>query len=446
MLTKKILLAILTYLLLTITAFSQRLDPWQNPEFGADSISRVECAHNLSTLSEFMKINLPDYALPSWRKVFESCPQSSKNIYILGARIFSSKIEEAKQAELKNSYIDTLMMLYDKRIEYFGEEGIVLGRKAMDLIKYGGEEAFENAYPIFKQSVKSAHFESEPNALIGLSETSFAMYKATKITVNEFLENYIFLSEILENQMNNTRMRNRANLAHERVEANLADAGINNCEDIEKVFRARFDKSPEDEKTLSLISTLLKNAGCENGTFFRDVYFEMFKKNPTSDLAVELSKHYLKNDDFENAIVYIIKSFELESDVERKSQYALQTSIIYYSKLEKYKEAAEYALIAIDLNPGWAEPYFTLTPAYIEGIKQCTNESFERMTVFWLATDLMVQASRVDPSVTTKANTQINEYKRFYPSKEEAFFRSLKDGSPYSIGCWINRSTTVKMN
>ena len=433
-------------LVFTLNSFPQSMKPWENPDYGSDSISRVECAYNLSTLSEFMKINLPDYALPSWRNVFRDCPASSKNVYILGSRIFCYKIENEENEEMKKAYYDTLMMLHDKRIEYFGEEGLVLGRKGMDVIKYAGQESFEEAYTLFKKSLLLLGPETEANVLIGLSETGFAMYNENKIGTSEFLEDYVLLTDILENQLQNPRSRNRANLVIERLETNLSNAGISNCSEIEKIFRTRMEKSPEDEKTLKTVSSLLKNAGCEKEEFYRDVYLNIFNINPTAENAAELTNHFIRNDDYVNAVEYMVKTYELENNNERKAQYALQLSLIYYSKQSNFREAANYAIIASEHKPEWAEPYFILASSYVEGFKTCANDAFERSTIFWLAADLMEKAARVDPSAADKAKKQLIEYQKFFPQREEAFFRSLQEGSSYLIGCWINRNTKVRFN
>ena len=446
MLARRVLFVSAVFSFLTASLFSQRVAPWQNPDFGSDSLSRIECAYNLSTMSEFMKINLLDYALPSWRKVYENCPGSSKNIYILGARIFCDKIENSTEQDIKTAYLDTLMMLHDKRIQYFGEEGNVLGRKAIDIIKYGNQDAYADAYPMFKKSALLSEVETETNVLIGLSETGLAMYKAGKISLIEFLENYVLLTDLIEKQSTDTRMRSRANMASQRIEANLAEAGINDCSEIEKVFKSRIDSSPVDEKTLATVSSLLKNAGCNQEIFFRDVYLKIFNSAPTADIASELSMHYIKNDDFVNAAEFFIKSYELEQNEERKAQYAMQVSILMYSRLNKYQEAVEYALIASRLKPDWGEPYFAMAPAYIEGIKQCTNEAFDRLAVYWLAADLMEKAAQIDSSVSNKARNQLAEYRKYFPSKEEAFFRSIQNGSSFSFGCWINRNVTARFN
>ena len=76
-----------------------------DPKYGPDSLSRMECANNLSTMSEFMKINLYDYALPSWKEVFDKCPASSRNIYLYGVRIYRELL--AKEKNPKACFIES---------------------------------------------------------------------------------------------------------------------------------------------------------------------------------------------------------------------------------------------------------------------------------------------------------------------------------------------------
>jgi len=46
--------------------------------------------------------------------------------------------------------------------------------------------------------------------------------------------------------------------------------------------------------------------------------------------------------------------------------------------------------------------------------------------------------------VAEKANSLINDYSAYFPSVEDVFFNSLQEGQSYSIGGWINRTTTVR--
>ena len=53
--------------------------------------------------------------------------------------------------ENKAAYIDTLMQIYDRRIEFIGKEGFVLGLKGSDLLRYE-KTRYDEAYQILKKS------------------------------------------------------------------------------------------------------------------------------------------------------------------------------------------------------------------------------------------------------------------------------------------------------
>ena len=65
----------------------------------------------------------------------------------------------------KEKLIDTLMMVYDKRIQFFGKEGYVLGKKGSDLYKLR-PNAYEESYEILKKSIQLEGNNSNGSVLI----------------------------------------------------------------------------------------------------------------------------------------------------------------------------------------------------------------------------------------------------------------------------------------
>ena len=106
-------------------------DSFSQSKYGVDS---VNCITNLSLFREYYKQKNYMEALSPWRWTFQNCPKASGNIYKNGPIIIKSMIKE--RPEQKKEYVDTLMLIYDQRIEYFGNEGYVLGRKGADLLRY----------------------------------------------------------------------------------------------------------------------------------------------------------------------------------------------------------------------------------------------------------------------------------------------------------------------
>ena len=159
-------------------------------KYGEDS---VNCVINLSLYREYYKQKNYDDAINPWRWVYKNCPNSSGNIFKNGPILIKNLIK--KDPENKSRYIDTLMMIYDRRVKFFGREGYVLGKKGADLIKYS-PESFEEAFYILRKSVEMQKMKSEAGALLALFKSITLMEKNGKINKSEVLEYYSNLTDI----------------------------------------------------------------------------------------------------------------------------------------------------------------------------------------------------------------------------------------------------------
>jgi hypothetical protein len=64
--------------------------------------------------------------------------------------------------------------------------------------------------------------------------------------------------------------------------------------------------------------------------------------------------------------------------------------------------------------------------------------------VVWAALDKYYRAKSVDPSVADDANDKIGRYSQYMPSKTDLFDRGIAEGSSFTVGCWINETTTAR--
>ncbi|MFW6327855.1 MAG: hypothetical protein ACOC2F_06030, partial [Bacteroidota bacterium] len=67
-----------------------------------------------------------------------------------------------------------------------------------------------------------------------------------------------------------------------------------------------------------------------------------------------------------------------------------------------------------------------------------------KSAVYWAAVDKYIKAQNVDPSMAEEANQRISQYSRYFPDKEDAFFYDYTVGKSYTVGCWINETTSVR--
>ena len=110
---KSIILAAIS-LLFVLPSFSQKgIDDGSKYGKGKDSIN---CIKNLSLYKEFFKHNNYGDAIGPWRGVFGECPASSEKMYVEGVTMYKKFIESSDSPQRTEEMVDTLMLIYDRRI------------------------------------------------------------------------------------------------------------------------------------------------------------------------------------------------------------------------------------------------------------------------------------------------------------------------------------------
>jgi tetratricopeptide (TPR) repeat protein len=427
----------------SFVSFAQRQQIYENPKYGADSASRMKCANSLSTMSEFMKIDLFDFALASWKEVFHECPASSKNIYLYGVKIYRERVEKEKDPALKALKLDSLMLIYDRRIEYFGQEGMVIGRKGLDLLRYDRTKV-EAAYGYLKKSMEVNKVNTEEAVIVTLMQTSNALFKAGRIEGRELIDNYLATTDILAVRLKSGKNKQRAETALSNVEAIFANSGAADCDALVEIFTPKFEQTPEDLAFLKKITSLLTDQRCEDTELFARASENMYRLEPSSAAAYNLAKLFFKKEEWDKAVSYYKESIENASDAAEIANYHYELGLIMFTKYDDFQQARSHALSAISQTPDWGKPYILIGNLYASSSNICGENEFEKTTVFWAAVDKFVKARTVDSEVQQEASELIEKYSQYFPNVEDAFFYGFEDGQAYTVGCWINENTQVR--
>jgi tetratricopeptide (TPR) repeat protein len=429
--------------IVTLFTYAQKMKYYENPKYGPDSLSRVECAKQLSNMSSFVKVDMFDYAYDSWRYCFKNCPGASKNIYIMGAKILKHRIENSENDILVNKYIDTLMILYDQRIKYYGQEGYVLGWKGVDLLKYRSSDLL-NAYNYLKNSIDIMKSRSEEAVGITFMQATNVLYKSDQISRDEVINNYVKVSGYMEEKLKSSNSVDKTELAIENVEKIFTDCGAADCETLVNIFKPKFNAEKTNPELLKNLSDILEKSKCTDSEFYRNVLVELFNIEPSAGRATDIATLFHNTGDYNNSVFYFKKAIELETDDETKARLYVCLAQISSDNLKDYSLARIYAYEAIKLNDKFGEPYILIGDAYIKSSEDCSESEFEKRTVYWAAVDKYQKAMMADPSISDKAKTLISRYSDHFPAKEETFFHGYVDGQEYTIGCWINEKTVVR--
>jgi len=435
----------LTFLLLLIPlmTFGQKgVEDGSKYGHGQDSI---RCLENLSISHEYVRHDNYRDALKPWRVTFMECPKASKNIYIDGVKILKYHIEEEKDPQVQSQMVDTLMMIYDQRMKYYGQRGNVLSRKAIDLLRYKRDniEDIEKGYQYLEESVKLRKTKSSAAALATYFTAALTLYRYDKLPGDKIVEIYLNLTEIIEKALEEDPNDQYMVQVRDIVEQNFTQSGVPDCPTLVEIFAPKFEKSPEDLDLLKKITSLLDENKCTDEALFEKASENLYKIEPSPSAAYNLAKLFIKKDNPDKAETYFEEALASETDTEKLGIYNFELAALK-SKAGGKQEARKYALAAIENKPNWGDPYILIGNLYAGSSNTCGENDFEKKTVFWSAIDMYAKAKQVDPSVESTANDLISRYSRYFPNNEEAFFYGLSSGDPYTVGCWINERTTVR--
>ena len=410
-------------------------------KYGVDSVKTITAA---SIYTELVKQKNFEEALPSWRYVFFNAPAFQMNTYIRGEAIMEYMIEKTKKKE----YVDTLMMVYDQRIKYFGDnarygEGYILGKKGLALYRYsnGDTTMIKQAYTNLLRAFELDGAKTHPATVVSTMGVAFELQKVDGLSRAEFINLYMKLDEFLGDRI---AEGNKAYAgSKETVDGIFFSSGLADCQTLSDLLTPRFEANRTDLATLKEISALLSRRECTELPLYASVAEELYKLEPSSDAAYKLAMMFGAKKDFVRMEQYIKEAIDKCEDPAAKCDYYLRLAQIYLAKKD-FPKVKSLCLDALKGNPNCGDAYILIGRAYAYGSTDFPGEEFDKHTVFWAAVDKFIKAKQVDPSVAEEADNLIKQYSVYFPTKDEGFFRSITQGQSYKIGGWINETAVAR--
>jgi len=272
---KTVLIAVVA-MLLAVQAFPQKgVEDGSLYGKGEDSIA---CIRNLSLYYEFYKHDNYKDAIISWRKIFRDCPASRESLYANGVNMYKAFIEAEKDPAKIAAYSDTIMMIYDQRIKYFGGEGNVLGRKGVDILRYRREDGssyIQDGYNCLKKSIELEKGKSSPVVLTTFISASITLFSRGLLTNEDVVLDYLTASEILDNELAG-RPSPRTQQAKDAIDLNIKESKALSCEMIVKIYQPKFAANQNDPEFLKKVTALLSDSQCEDQKLFADASEKLY--------------------------------------------------------------------------------------------------------------------------------------------------------------------------
>ncbi len=408
-------------------------------KYGSTPEAVEECKKNLSLYREYRDQDLVDQALPFWRAAFEGCPKSAKTLYIDGAKFYGDILDgiykDTTKKDIRDAYLDTLMLVYDKRIENFNEEGKVLTYKANDLYKYDETRAGE-ANAMFKRSMDLMGMETDAIAASKYYQTLYGLYREGKVEKSDLLVEYMPVLDILE--FNIAKLEDEKKRArYEKAKGNL-DAffiKIAECEDIFRILGERIAQSPNDIELNKKALAVMNKRDCTDDPLYLEVAERVYADKPTAPAAYSIGIQKLKSKEYGDALNYFEEAAELCGDCIDLNQYYLRAgqSAVILGNSSKARTLAK-RILANDPKNG--DALMLIGDAIAAAAKSCDDGKLGTAGAYWLAVDYYQKAKSVDGDVASKANQKIAGYKKYFPVKTDLFFHGLDNGATYTVECF----------
>lgn len=411
------------------------------PKYGKDSVT---CVRNLSIYREFFRQKNYNDALEPWRWVFFNCPLSSQNMYLDGVVIFKELFNADKNPEKKEKYVDTLMMIYDQRIKAFGREGFVLGRKGIDLLSMSPKR-LEDTYNFLAKSIEMEKNATKADVLTAYFQSAIKLSANEKYGKSIIIDAYIIASDIIDYNLKNNQ-KDSAFFNPTKANLELLFSPLATCPDLIGIYTKKYEQTPDNKELLIKISTMLSKFNCTEDELYFKATESLHKIEPTANSAYLMGKMLLARKQYTKAAEYLQEAVKLfkEDDNDKKADALLQLAENYYRNLNQLVRARTYALQALEVRPNDGRPLILIGNMYASSAATCGENELEKKVAYWAAVDKFIRAKNVDPSVESVATQLIQTWSQYFPNDETIFFYNLQKGQSYTVGCWINETTTVR--
>jgi len=426
-------------------------------ELSGEDRERAETAFVL--YKDFLKVKNYPEALRQWRIAYHIAPGSNGRVkyhFEDGVAIYKYLFDNTEDKKLKSAYVDTMMLIYDKRKECFGDEAYTNGLKGFDYYYYYSEYTTESkVYELFK-----SNFDVKGK-------------NADYFVVNPFTK--ILYDGVIGGTISNEEGTKYSALIFETIKQGLSTCkgvgcetwniineyspiileglegidGFYDCNYYAEKYYKLFINSPDSCDVINLAYARMLRGNCsESDSRLIEVKNAKIKKCYEAPQALSCAAQGNENygqGKYSKAIESYLECVENADDKEQKAKYLILIAKIYYRDLKNYPKSRKFALDAAKLKASWGEPYMLIGNLYASSGPLCgPGRGWESQVVTWPAIDMWTKAKNVEPRLSGEANRLISTYQQYMPKKEDIFFRSVKAGDSYFVPCWIQESTIVR--
>jgi tetratricopeptide (TPR) repeat protein len=454
---KKLLITALTFniMLLTTVIFGQNCADFEAFPGGAEEGRKVHVLYR-----DLMEKEMYDEAFPMWEALYTNAPAGNAYHYIDGVTLYTDKIEKEEDEATKAEFKEKIIEIYESRLacEVYNNRGVVLEAMAYSMSVIGYDD-YDKTLAAFQRAVQENGNNTSAYVLAYYADHVVWMFGEDMIDKTTARNAFLEMEAIKDANVDKEAYAENWEYVmsyFEPYEPFLFDCGYF----IDKLKPA-YDANPDKPWVYRPILKTLLTRGCTlDNAFVRELAtkdsIEIDRINDSLAVADrEINPDYygirlMKDGDEDGAMPWLEKATEKDDlPIDRKANANYYLARIYHSKggSSNFAKARKFYENAADLKPNWGEPLYQIGVLYASSGPLCgSGTGWDSQRVIWPAMDMWNKAiSTGDAEAAEQARKKINYYSQFLPTTEDAFERSVKEGSSILIPCWIQRRSTVRL-
>jgi len=401
----------------------------------------------------------PEAALPALQWLLENTPDAHKNLYIYAGYVYNGMVDvkmDSEEYDDAMAYADTALMIYDKRIEKYGEREKVIPYKGYYAYYYWSEipEKSAELYTLYEEVIKiqenstPAVIIEDYMRLVSARKHSFDNEFRTEIADDEvaiaILDNLQPLGEISEDEIigiyDNLMSIAEANTGDPEqdwaavktyLDETFQSTVTIDCDYVKKTFGGKYQEEPNIDNAEQLVAQML-NAGCEISSepMFEEALAMLYANEPTYSRCMALAVLSKSKGDNAAYLKYVEEGISLASSNEDKAK-----AYMILAQNSSYAQGRSYAMQAANYGATY-DAYTYVGNLYMQSGSMCTNENPVLARACYLAAyDMYAKAGN---------SAKMSQAQQYFPSIDDIFTYGMEVGQSISVGCWIGGSTTLR--
>lgn len=433
--------ALMLVLLLSASSMSwSQCKDWKWP---TEPEQKAKAEEKISLYDDYRKNNEFVKAKNHLTWLLKNTPDLNTSIYINGAEIYEKLASAEKDPAKKNNLIDSLLIIYDLRVKYCGDEASVSNRKALSALSFWANENGKEAYvlKLLDESFKLNGNDIFDATLVPyMQAVKINKLKLKNLTDEQVLERYDMVIGILDSKIKKAlsegKPADRYKGWKDDVDKILLSMIKVDCEFVRTNMGPKFKQNPKDIGLAKKIFAFMLADKCTDDPLWLQAAEEISKVEKDYGLLKNLAIRYLAMENYTRANQYFKEALELTTNNSDKADI-----LIYQGSIESKKgsktAARDLFRQACTVDGSKKDAYERIGDLYYSSSADCAKKEnmAEDRLVYLAAYDMYQRAG--DAKKMAMAKEQ-------FPSKEDIFLINWSTGDSQRVGCWINETTTIR--